>query len=120
MKDRLEKSDVRKAWLAIVLFAAGASLIAQESTKSSGQTTFKTKCVLCHGIDGSGNTPLGKQLQTANLRSKDVQKKSNVELHKVIHDGQANMPSFADQLSDEQIDQIVKYVRALGKTAAKK
>jgi mono/diheme cytochrome c family protein len=80
---------------------------------------FKAKCVLCHGADGSGNTPLGKQLQAANLHSKDVQKKTNAELHKVIHDGQTNMPPFADQLSDEEIDQVIKYVRTLGKKATK-
>jgi mono/diheme cytochrome c family protein len=117
---RSDKSDVRKAWFLILLFAAGASLVAQESTKSSGgQAIFKSKCVLCHGVDGSGNTPLGKQLQAANLRSKEVQKLSNEKLHQIVHDGQANMPAFADQLSEEEINQVVKYVRVLGKSAKK-
>ena len=84
---------------------------------SPGEAIFKTKCVLCHGADGMGNTPLGKQLQAANLHSKDVQKKTNAELHKVIHDGQTNMPAFADQLTDQQIDQVIKYVRSFGKAA---
>ena len=84
-----------------------------------GEAIFKAKCVLCHGADGTGDTPLGKQLQAANLRSKDVQKKSNAELHKVIHDGQANMPPFADQLSDQEIDQVIKYVRSLAKNGKK-
>ena len=87
--------------------------------QSAGETIFKSKCVLCHGADGTGNTPLGKQLQAANLRSKDIQSKSNAELHKIIHDGQTNMPAFAEQLTDEQIDQVIKYVRVLGKGAKK-
>ena len=66
-----------------------------------------------------GKTPLGKQLQAANLGSKEVQKLSDAELHKIIHDGQANMPAFADQLSDSEIDQVIKYVRHFGKAAAK-
>jgi mono/diheme cytochrome c family protein len=120
VKVRSENSQVRKAWVLILFFAIGSSLIAQESGKSSsGQATFKSKCVLCHGVDGSGNTPLGKQLQAANLRSKDVQKLSDAALHKVVHDGQANMPSFADQLSDEEITKVIRYVRVLGKTAKK-
>jgi mono/diheme cytochrome c family protein len=86
---------------------------------SSGEAIFKAKCVLCHGADGTGDTPLGKQLQAANLRSKDIQKKSNAELHKVIHDGQANMPPFADQLSDQEIDQVIKYVRSLARNGHK-
>ena len=81
----------------------------------SGAATFKSKCQLCHGPDGTGNTTLGKQLQAANLRSKEVQKKTNAELHKVIHDGNGNMPPFADQLKDAEIDQVIKYVRTLGK-----
>lgn len=84
---------------------------------SPGATIFKSKCQLCHGPDGTGNTTLGKQLQAANLRSKDVQKKSNAELHKVVHDGNGNMPPFSDQLQDTEIDQVIKFVRTLGKTS---
>lgn len=91
---------------------------AQEKA-SSGATIFKGKCVLCHGADGAGNTPLGKQLQAANLRSKDVQKHSDAELHKAVHDGQGNMPPFAEQLSDDEISQVIQYVRLLGKVAKK-
>jgi mono/diheme cytochrome c family protein len=36
-----------------------------------------------------------------------------------VHDGQANMPPFGDQLSDDEIVQVVKYVRSLGKVAKK-
>jgi mono/diheme cytochrome c family protein len=94
------------------------SLPAQEKS-SPGAIIFKSKCVLCHGPDGSGNTPLGKQLQAANLGSKEVQKQTNAELHKIVHDGRANMPSFAEQLSDEEITQVIQYVRQFGKTAKK-
>src|SRR5437868_9736124 len=80
-----------------------------------GAATFKSKCALCHGADGAGNTSLGKQLQAANLGSKDVQKRTNAELTKIVHDGQANMPPFADQLSDAEISHVIQYVRQLGK-----
>jgi mono/diheme cytochrome c family protein len=100
--------------VALFLVFSGEQLALAED---GGAATFKAKCVLCHGADGTGNTPLGKQLQAANLRSKDVQKKTNAELHKVIHDGQTNMPPFGDQLSDQQINQVIRYVRTLGKTA---
>lgn len=107
------------AWAVILLFVVCCSLLAQENS-SSGAANFKSKCIICHGSDGSGNTPLGKQLQAANLHSKVVQQRSDAELHKIIHDGQANMPPFGDQLSETEISQLVKYVRLLGKTPAKK
>jgi cytochrome c6 len=87
--------------------------------QAGGEGVFKAKCVLCHGADGSGNTNLGKQLQAANLRSKEVQKKSDAELHKIVHDGNGNMPPFADQLTDDEINQVIKYIRTLGKRAKK-
>ena len=114
------KSKKSMAWVVMFLFVATSSLLSQQAQKSSGASIFRSKCVLCHGADGSGKTPLGKQLQAADLRSNDVQKLSNAELHKIIHDGQTNMPAFADQLSDEEIDQVLKQVRAFGKTAPKK
>ena len=86
---------------------------------SPGAATFKSKCQLCHGADGAGNTTLGKQLQAANLRSKEVQKKTNAELHKVIHDGNGNMPPFGEQLNDNEINQVIQFVRSLGKATKK-
>ena len=103
--------------LLVLLLGICGSMVAQENGKSVGAGTFKTKCVLCHGADGTGNTPLGKQLQAANLRSKEVQKRSNEELHKIVHDGQANMPPFGEQLTDDEINQVIQYVREFGKPA---
>ena len=97
----------------VVLLAGAASLSAgQNAAKApAGAATFAKKCVLCHGADGTGNTPLGKQLQAANLHSKDVQNRPDAELHRIIHDGQGNMPPFGDQLTDDEIDQVIQYVR---------
>ena len=129
MQERLWKSD-RPAVLItaahklisgilLLLLATSMSLMAEENGASAGATIFKGRCVLCHGSDGTGNTPLGKQLQAANLRSKEVQKLSDAEIHQVVHDGKANMPSFADQLSDAEINHVIQYVRTLGKAAKK-
>jgi cytochrome c6 len=114
------KSGRFLAWLVILTFVIVSSLVGQQAAKSPGANVFRTKCVLCHGADGGGKTPLGKQLQAADLRSKEVQKRGDAELHKIIHDGQANMPAFADQLSESEIDQVLKHVRALAKTAPAK
>ena len=107
------------SWLFLLLFTAITPLIAQQGGAAAGATIFKGKCVLCHGTDGTGKTPLGKQLQAANLRSKEVQKLTNAEMHQIVHDGKANMPSFADQLSAHEIDEVIGYVRTLGKTTKK-
>jgi cytochrome c6 len=101
-------SGVVMAFLVSVCVPASA----QDAAKApAGAAIFAKKCVLCHGADGTGNTPLGKQLQAANLHSKDVQKQPDAELHRIIHDGQTNMPPFGDQLTDDEIDQVIQYVR---------
>ena len=107
------------SWLLMFLFIATSSLIAQQAA-SPGSKIFRSKCALCHGADGAGKTAMGKQLQAANLGSKDVQKRPNAELRKIIHDGKSNMPPFADQLSGAEIDQVIEYVRHFGKAAASK
>lgn len=104
-------------WMLLMFVVVCNSAVAEDNGKAaSGASVFKSKCVLCHGADGAGNTSLGKQLQAANLGSKDVQKRTNAELTKIVHDGQANMPPFADQLSDGEISHVIQYVRQLGKT----
>ncbi len=114
------KSNRSTGWLVLIFFVVSSSLIAQQAAQSPGAAIFRTKCILCHGADGHGKTPLGKQLQAADLSSREVQRVPDAELHRIIHDGQANMPAFADQLSDAEIDQALKQVREFGKTAPKK
>ena len=103
----------------VVILAGTVSLsVAQDAAKApEGAAIFSKKCVLCHGADGTGNTPLGKQLQAANLHSKAVQSRSDDELHTVVHDGQTNMPPFGEQLTDDEIVQVIKYVRTFAAPA---
>src|SRR5438105_15845955 len=80
-------SRTRDIQFAILIFLLSGVFLAfcptATAQASSGAATFKSKCQLCHGADGTGDTTLGKQLQAANLRSKDVQKKTDAELHNV-------------------------------------
>ncbi len=76
---------------------------------------FKTNCVLCHGADGSGNTPSGKALGAKDLRSPEIQKKTDAEITDTISKGKGKMPPLGAKLKPEEIKQLVAYVRALAK-----
>jgi mono/diheme cytochrome c family protein len=76
---------------------------------------YKANCVVCHAADGSGNSPSGKALKAKDLRSDEVQKKSDAELADGITKGQGKMPPFGKKLKPEQIQQLVSYVRQLAK-----
>jgi len=100
----------------VAFFFQGA--IAQEN--DPGAAPYKSKCLVCHAADGSGNTPVGKSLKSADLRSPDVQKKSDAELADFISTGKGNMPAFKSSTSDEEIHALVTHVRTFGAKKTKK
>ena len=98
-----------------IALAVVTSPVAGQSA-ANGVAVFKSKCATCHGPDGAG-TAVGKSLKVADLRSAEVQKKSDAELIQSVTEGKGNMPGFKDNISDEEIAAAVKHVRTF---AAKK
>lgn len=77
---------------------------------------FKTKCAICHAPDGSGNCPMGTKLGAKDLRSDEVQKKSDAELTGFITDGLGKtMPAYKGKLADDQIKGLVGFIRSIAK-----
>ena len=76
--------------------------------------TFRTKCAMCHGEDGGGSE-VGKSMNVPDLRSEVVQGRTDTELIQIISSGKGGMPSFKNSLSPNQIQSLVKHVRALAK-----
>ncbi|HLK32337.1 MAG TPA: cytochrome c [Terriglobales bacterium] len=81
----------------------------------SGADVFKTKCAMCHGADGKGETAMGKRLGIKDLGSAEVQKQSDAELNTVITKGKGKMPGYEGKLTGDQIQDLVKYIRTLKK-----
>jgi mono/diheme cytochrome c family protein len=82
---------------------------------SPGEDVFKAKCASCHGPDGAGKTTMGTMLKIRDLGSADVQKQTDADLNRIITKGKNKMPVFDGKLKKEQIEQLVGYVRELGK-----
>ena len=82
---------------------------------SDAAKVYKTNCALCHAADGSGATASGKALNAKDLRSPEVQGKSDAELAEVIAKGVGKMPAFGQKLSADVIKSLVAYTRALPK-----
>lgn len=78
------------------------------------KSSYKINCIACHGADGSG-TSVGKSMKVPNLRSEEVQKKSDADLGGSIAEGKNNMPSFKRSLSPEQVQALVAYIREFAK-----
>ena len=83
--------------------------------QSMGADTYKSKCQVCHGATGLGDTPAGKAMKASPLNSPAVLKESDAELTAVIKDGKNKMPSFNGKVSDDQIKDLVAYIHTLQK-----
>lgn len=116
---RITTSAFALAVLGVLIFSTWSARASADGN-DSGAALFKTKCVACHGPDGSGDTPVGKSLKSADLRSPEVQKKSNAELAEFITTGKGNMPSFRSSTTDDEIRAIVAHVRTFAAKKAKK
>ena len=78
---------------------------------------YKSKCAVCHGPDGTGATTMGKKLGVKNFHSPEVSKQSDTELFEITKKGKNKMPSYDKKLTDDQIKELITYVRTLGKEA---
>jgi cytochrome c6 len=98
---------LRKLALCLVLCVFALPLLAAD-----GAAVYKSKCAMCHGADGAGQTPTGKTMKLKDLGSDEVQKMSDADMKKLTADGKGKMPAYKAKLSAEEIDLVVKFVRS--------
>ena len=86
---------------------------------AEGRAHFADHCALCHGNDGSGQTPIGKNVypKAPDLRLTDTQSMSDGELFWVIHNGIrfTGMPAWGSGDPEKDIDswKLVHFIRHL-------
>ncbi len=104
------KAIVKVAVLLVVLGLAFST-----SAWAGGPETFKAKCAMCHGADGSGDTAMGKKLNIKSLGSAEVQKQTDAQLTDIISKGKDKMPAYSGKLSADDIKALVAFIRTLKK-----
>jgi len=92
-----------------------ASIMSPAFAQNAGADAYKAKCAMCHGADGTSNTPAGKAMKATSFKDPAVAKASDAELFGAVKNGKNKMPAYAAKLSDEQIKSVVAYVRTLAK-----
>lgn len=102
----MKRARIASALVFSSLLLFGVSVYATEDHPSA---LFKEHCAICHGEDGKGQTPKGKQLNSRNLTDAEWQEEeSDEELIEVVTEGEMDMPSFKKKLTKEQIESLVK------------
>jgi cytochrome c6 len=99
----------------IALSATFVAIVPSAFAQGSGADTYKSKCAMCHGADGSGDTPAGKAMKAHPFNAPDVLKESDASLIAVIKKGRNKMPSFEGKLTDAQISELVAHIHTLQK-----
>jgi predicted CXXCH cytochrome family protein len=84
----------------------------------TGREIFLARCANCHGIDGSGTTPVGRGLypRVPNLRSRQTQRLSDGEIHYIIENGVqlTGMPAWGNPHQEtDDLWQLVIFIRNL-------
>ena len=94
------------------MIVLAATIAAPAFAQSAGADTYKAKCQMCHGPDGTASTPTGKAMKVPSFKDS---KASEAEMITVTKDGKGKMPSYSGKLSDAQIKDVVSYIRTLQK-----
>lgn len=95
---------------ALVLGACGAdpatsSIASLSADVTAGKTLYATNCASCHGSDaasGSANKNVANE----------VQSNASAAIGTILS-GDGQMPSFASTLSDQEIADVVAYIKTL-------
>jgi len=105
----------RGALIVVIATAGMIFLLAPQCARADGESVYKAKCAMCHAADGSGSTAIGKAMKLRDLRSEDVQKQTDEQLIDITANGKAKMPAYKGKLTDEEIKQVVAFIRELAK-----
>jgi cytochrome c6 len=108
-----------KKTLVILVALCAAGLLSARA--ADVKENWKSNCLKCHGETGDGKTTMGGKLKIRDLTDAKVQESmKDEEMTKAIKDGvkkgdETPMKAFGDTLKDDEIKELVKFVRGLKK-----
>jgi mono/diheme cytochrome c family protein len=96
------------AVIAVAVCIASATAVADDAQQgqSNGQVAYERVCKVCHGNEGRGDAaprlvPFDRTID---------------EVRGIVRDGRGEMPPISERrLKDEEISEIVEYLKALSK-----
>jgi cytochrome c553 len=120
MRSKVKTSKVKtriggSVWSSLLLALAVMLLCGGAARADDSAATFKAKCAMCHGGDGAGTTPVGKSMKIRDLRSAEVQAQTDAQLTDIVTNGKNKMPAYKGKLTDDQMKELVGYIRQLAK-----
>lgn len=99
--------------LAFIVLMGAAYLGWAQAPTDVGLTespVYTKNCAKCHGKGAEG-----RHFGGPSLRADKVNAMSNEDLRNMISNGKGRMPAFAGKLAPEEIEALVRQIKALGK-----
>src|SRR5262249_7370363 len=88
-----------------------------EASLAEAHEQFVENCSICHGIDGRGDTLIGRNMypQVPNLANAETQQLTDGELFYIISNGVrfTGMPAWGDENNPESTWALVTFIRRL-------
>jgi mono/diheme cytochrome c family protein len=78
-------------------------------SKSYEASLFRQNCAVCHGQEANGREIDGKLIPA--LRYGEAATLSEEQIYQQIKEGKLPMPAFKNQLTDDEIRRMVKFIR---------
>ena len=107
-----------KAWVVPANFKTMKNPVAMsDASTKAGQVLYVKTCAACHGKTGLGDGPKAKSLKTSatDFTKAESQNQTDGEHFYKTKTGRADMPKYEGKLSDDDIWNIVNYMRTLKK-----
>jgi mono/diheme cytochrome c family protein len=112
------------AWKSLIAFDPSRNIPGLRGNAASGRIYYVENCATCHGAEGKGDGPTATAAHMDPMPRNHtdgvyMNPKSDADLHKVIAEGGIAvgksiwMPDWADKLSDEQIWDLIAYMRTI-------
>lgn len=106
----------------VTLVLAGLAAFALPASSAPVAENWENHCTKCHGDDGKGQTKAGKKLDVKDYTDPKVQAEMKDEaMIKATADGvfdkagKERMKAYKDELSADEIKELVAYVRKFKK-----
>jgi mono/diheme cytochrome c family protein len=107
-----------KSWVVPANFKSLKNPVAQsEASTKAGMLVFTKNCVSCHGKTGLGNGVKVATLKNfpGDFTKSEFQKLTDGEIFYRIKTGKEEMPRFEGKLSEDEIWNVINFLRTLKK-----
>jgi mono/diheme cytochrome c family protein len=92
---------------------------ADEVSVNAGQIAYAKNCASCHGKTGLGDGPKGRMCKTfpGDFSSAEFQQYTDGEMFYQTKFGRGEMPAYDKKIPDNEIWNMINYIRSLKKSA---